>query len=281
MTSAMRNRDDEVIKGFGDEWSRFDQSPAGIASDMEAQFAQYFSLFPWPSLPANAVGFDAGCGSGRWAKFVAPRVGVLHCCDPSLKALAVAKANLAENHNCQFHLAGVDEMPFAPDSMDFGYSLGVLHHIPDTEAGLEACVRVLKPNAPFLVYLYYAFDNRPFWFKGVHKFTEILRVTVSRLPFVARYWISQVVAGLVYFPLARIASGFEKIGISVENVPLSAYRHRSFYAMRTDALDRFGTRLERRFSRNEIEVMMTRAGLSNISFREHVPYWCALARKGR
>jgi ubiquinone/menaquinone biosynthesis C-methylase UbiE len=276
---VIRNRDDGVIEGFGDEWSAFDQSPAWLESDLDKQFAQYFSLFPWSSLPQNAVGFDAGCGSGRWAKFVAPRVGTLHCCDPSPKALEVAKATLNENTNCRFHLAAVDEMPFPPASMDFGYSLGVLHHVPDTQAGLDACVRALKPGAPFLLYLYYAFDNRPFWFKALHRITEILRVPLSRLPFAARYWVSQIVAGGVYFPMARIALRFEKAGIDVERFPLSAYRDRSFYTMRTDALDRFGTRLEQRFTRSEIESMMRNAGLSAITFREAVPYWCALGRK--
>ncbi len=268
-----------MIEGFGDEWSKFDQSPASVASDLQSQFERYFSLFPWSDLPANAVGFDAGCGSGRWAKFVAPRVGTLYCCDPSPKALAVARATLAESQNCRFHIAGIDDLPFSPDSMDFGYSLGVLHHVPDPEEGLKACVRVLKPKAPFLLYLYYDFENRPFWFRALHRLSELLRFPISRMPFKARYWVSQFLAVLVYFPLARIASGLEKGGMNVESLPLSAYRHHSFYTMRTDALDRFGTRLERRFSRREIEQMMTRAGLSDIAFREDIPYWCALGRK--
>jgi SAM-dependent methyltransferase len=279
MNRVLRNRDEEVIKGFGEEWSTFDQSPTHIASDLQAQFDRYFSLFPWSGLPAKAVGFDAGCGSGRWAKFVAPRVGTLHCCDPSAKALGVAKVVLADNQNCQFHVAGVDDLPFATGSMDFGYSLGVLHHVPDPEAGLRACVRALKPKAPFLVYLYYDFENRPFWFRRLHRLTETLRFAVSRMPFKPRYWVSQLIAVLVYFPLAKIASGLERGGMNVESLPLSAYRHHSFYTMRTDALDRFGTRLERRFSRLAIEQMMMRAGLSNITFREDVPYWCALGRK--
>ena len=49
--------------------------------------------------------------------------------------------------------------------MDFGYSLGVLHHLEDTQAGMAACVRKLKPGAPFLVYIYYALENRPIWFR--------------------------------------------------------------------------------------------------------------------
>jgi hypothetical protein len=49
--------------------------------------------------------------------------------------------------------------------------------------------------------------------------------------------------------------------------------------MRTDALDRFGTRLEKRFTRDEITAMLTRAGFTDIQFSEGMPRWVAVARK--
>ena len=51
--------------------------------------------------------------------------------------------------------------------MDFGYALGVLHHVPNTQEGLNSCIKLLKPGAPFLVYLYYSFDNRPNWYRNL------------------------------------------------------------------------------------------------------------------
>src|SRR5438270_2956699 len=116
------NIDPGVVRGFGDEWSRFDQT--GM-SDEERQkiFEQYFKIFPWDSLPAKATGFDLGCGSGRWSLLVAPRVGTLHCVDASLEALNVAKRNLKQTTNVEFHHASVDAIPLADESMDFGYSL--------------------------------------------------------------------------------------------------------------------------------------------------------------
>src|SRR6185436_9169403 len=100
-------------------------------------FERYFAIFPWAALPGRARGFDAGCGSGRWAHFVAPRVGRLHCVDASPDALRVARANLAAHVNCEFHLSTIDSMPLPDDAFDFGYSLGVLHHIPDTRSALD------------------------------------------------------------------------------------------------------------------------------------------------
>tara|TARA_R110002049_G_scaffold85936_2_gene218452 strand:+ start:116 stop:337 length:222 start_codon:yes stop_codon:yes gene_type:complete len=71
----------------------------------------------------------------------------------------------------------------------------------------------------------------------------------------------------------------EKAGVSVSNIPLSEYRAKSFYTMRTDALDRFGTRLEQRFTRVQIKEMMEAAGLVDIVFSDIAPYWCALGIK--
>jgi len=268
------NLDQKTVDGFGDEWLRFDQTSMS-EEDTQQLFKAYFSVFPWENLPVNAVGFDLGCGSGRWAKLVAPRVGKLHCIDPSV-AINVARKNLQSQTNCEFHNAGVDDIPVPDQSMDFGYSLGVLHHIPDTRAALAACVVKLKPGAPFLLYLYYAFDNRPSWFRWLWVISELIRALVSRLPHGLRYFMSQIIAALIYWPLARIAKVAEICGVDVKNFPLMIYRHRGFYVMRTDALDRFGTRLEQRFSRIEIAEMMESAGLERIVFSEKTPFWCAI-----
>lgn len=277
-TGGPRNIDVDVVSGFGDEWSRFDQSELTGVEFNEA-FSDYFRIFPWTSLPPDAEGFDLGCGSGRWARGVSPRVGTLHCVDASRDALAVAERNLAGCANVQFHHASVDELPFEHGSMDFGYSLGVLHHVPDTEAGLRRATATLKVGAPLLLYLYYAFDNQPSWYRGVWKASELLRSVVSRSPMPIRYGLSQLLAGIVYLPLARAAKLAERAGMSVHSFPLAVYRDRSFYVMRTDALDRFGTRLEQRFSRAEIQSMMERAGLGDIVFSDRAPYWCAVGRK--
>jgi SAM-dependent methyltransferase len=269
------NLDQATVTGFGEEWTRFEVGAADRA-ELEAMFDRYFCRFPWRSLPPDAVGFDAGCGSGRWARFVAPRVGTLHCVDASQRALEVARKTLASQANCRFHCASVAAMPLADASMDFGYSLGVLHHVPDTAAGIRACVAKLKPGAPFLVYLYYAFDNRPPWFRQLWRVSDALRRVVSRLPFGPRYAVSQVVAASVYWPLARLSRGLERAGLAPGLIPLSYYRSHSFYAMRTDALDRLGTRLERRFTRSEISDLLAAAGLHDITFSDSPPYWCAL-----
>lgn len=262
----MTNVDRATVEDFGREWQAYDQS--GL-SDEEARrgFADYFAIFDFTDL---GEGFDLGCGSGRWAKHVAPRVGRLHCIDPS-DAIEVARKNLAGHDNVTFHRADADSIPLEEGSQSFGYCLGVLHHIPDTEKAMRSAVRKLRPGAQFLVYLYYALETRPAWYRGVWKVSDLVRKGISRLPFPIKRLITVPIAALVYLPLARFGRPHWPL--------VEIYRDKSFYAMRTDALDRFGTRLEHRFTKDQIRTMMERCGLTAIKFSNKRPYWVAVGIK--
>lgn len=268
----------ETVDGFGKEWAAFDQTKL-TGAEYQKLFDEYFCIFPFEDLPPEAEGFDLGCGSGRWAAGIAPRVGLLHCIDPAREAVDVARRRLADHDNVRFHVATSDAIPLADSSQDFGLAIGVLHHIPDTAAALADCVRKLKPGAPLLIYIYYSFDNRPDWYGAVWRVSDIARRAIVRLPFGLRKLVTSAIAAGVYWPLTRGAALAERLGANVEHVPLSAYRHSSFYRLRTDALDRFGTHLELRFTREEIRRMMEDAGLDRIRFSEGAPYWVACGRR--
>jgi SAM-dependent methyltransferase len=272
------NVDKKVVNGFGDEWVRFDNE-ARDQKDLDAEFYKYFSIFPFEVLTSSSVGFDAGCGNGRWAKYIAPKVCKLHLIEPS-HAIKVAKNKLGLLRNIEYHKVIIDDMPLEDNSQDFGYCLGVLHHIPNTEQSMQSCVNKLKTGAPFLVYMYYNFENRPVWFKIIWRISDVFRGIVSRLPFKLKLLMCDLIAVFVYFPLAKIANILEKLRFDVRNVPLSSHRKGTFYNMRNTSLDRFGTRLEKRFSKNEIEQMMKKCGLTNIKFSECPDsYWTAIGIK--
>ena len=272
----MQNVDQSTVTGFADEWTRFDQRGLS-ANETHAIFDAYFSIFPWTKLPPDAAGFDAGCGTGRWAALVAPRVGRLVCVDASDRVLQIARQNLAGVSNVVFHCASVASMPIPDGSMDFGYSLGVLHHMPDVQSAISACAQKLKPSAPFLVYLYYAFDNRPAWFRAIWRVSDVMRRGISRMPRRLRFMTADALALFVYWPFSRGARVLEALGAKVDGLPLAIYRDRSFYVLRNDALDRFGTRLERRFRRDDIRCMLEAAGFTAVTFSDAPPFWCAVA----
>jgi len=280
-TRTDNNLDVRVASGFGREWSTFRQESDRFSEQQrQAIFDDYFHIFPWHLLPAGGgVGLDVGCGTGRWSVLVAPRVQHLHLLDPSAEAMSVARENLRGMNNVSYHLQSVAAIPLAPQSLDFAFSLGVLHHVPDTEAAIAAIADKLKPNAPFLVYLYYALDNRPVWYRLLWRITDLARFVVSRLPHPLRLAISQSVATLIYWPMARVARFVSRRGRSASALPLSYYADKSFYVMRTDAYDRFCTRLEKRFRRSDIERLLARAGFKDITFSNNQPFWCAVGIK--
>lgn len=275
--SRPKNYDNKTIESFGDEWNKHNQSDIS-KEELQKLFWKYFSLLKIENLGNSSVGFDMGSGSGRWAAFVAPYVGLLNCIEPS-DAIEVSKRSLSDHNNINFIKGYVDDCGLEESSQDFGYSLGVLHHIPDTKEALLSCVKYLKPGAPMLIYLYYNFDNRSLFFKAIWKLSDLMRMIISKLPARIKNLITNIIAVLVYFPLSRFSKILEMCGLPFKWMPLSFYRNNSFKTLITDSRDRFGTPLEQRFSKNDIESMMIEAGLNNISFSNEEPYWVSVGYK--
>ena len=273
------NIHEETVDGFGAEWTRFSQSDLD-ESEAGILFSSYFNVVPQNKINESSVVADFGAGSGRWAKIVAPMVKKLICIEPS-EAFEVCKRNLSHFPNVDVRCETIDDCSVKDGSLDFAYSLGVLHHIPDTQKALSDCVKKLKIGSPILIYLYYRFDNKPKWFKFLWNITNIVRHLISRLPERLKFIVCDLIAILIYMPMAKIALLLSKIGRNVENLPLSFYKDSSFYTMRTDALDRFGTRLEHRFTRNEIMDIMEKSGLVNVVVSNSSPYWCAVGYRNK
>lgn len=264
------NSDQKTIDSFGREWRAFDQENLDHSEGVTL-FQRYFALL---NVGPGDEGFDVGCGSGRWARLLAPKVKILHCIDPS-DAIEVAKRNLKHLPNVTFSRTTTDNILLEDASQDFGCAIGVLHHIPETEAAMADCVRKLKPGGQFLVYLYYRFDNKPKWFVFVWRLSELVRAILSRAPFWFQRIATFFVAALIYYPVARLSRILDFLRVDVSQIPLSPYRDLSFFTMRTDAFDRLCTPLEQRFSQSEIFSMMKRCKLTRIQFNEGPPFWVA------
>ena len=269
------NVDSDTVSGFGSEWKNFDQSSLSTL-ELNELFQEYFKIFPRSVLNSQSVGADFGCGSGRWSRFLTSSVKELHLVDASEEAIAVAKRNLSDATNVSFHHSSIENAKIPRGSLDFAFSLGVLHHIPETDRALRDIASFLKPGAAFLIYLYYSLDHRPLWYRLLWKASNLARFAISRLPFGLRNKVCFLIACTCYWPLARTARLLEKAHIFPTYFPLKYYRNRSFYIMRNDALDRFGTKLEKRFSQSEIRTLLESNGFENITFSTEAPFWCAV-----
>ena len=131
-----------------------------------------------------------------------------------------------------------------------------------------------------LTWTWFCSPLTPWWFRAVWKLSDLLRRAIFRLPNSVKHMATDALAVFVYWPLARLCRVGELLGFNTASLPLYAYRAASFYTMRTDARDRFGTPLERRFSRDQIAGMMAAAGLIDVQFSDAAPYWCAVGIRG-
>ncbi len=272
------NIDWETVDSFGEEWSKFN---AFSEEEIKAVGDDYFDIVPKQLLTSQTSVLDVGCGSGRWIRYVADKVKWVEGIDPSHSVFYATKY-LCDKSNVRITQAEVDAIPFEDNSFDLVYSLGVLHHIPDTSAAMKRCVEKVKPGGYFLVYLYYALDNRGMVFKAIFYSSALLRWCVSKLPSGLKKITCDALAVMLYMPfvgLTRIVHRIPFLRKYATKIPLSYYRDKSFHIIRNDSLDRFGTPLEQRFNRLQIEEMMRSAGLKDIVFSEREPYWHALGRK--
>jgi len=156
---------------FGFQWHRYQKTQLDHdqVRESERNFLMKTALRP-DDLEGKLV-LDVGCGMGRFAE-VATRWGARVVGVDLSAAAEVAAKNLADRDFVAFQ-SDVFALPFAPESFDVIYSIGVLHHTPDCEAAVKTLGKYLKPGGLLVVWLYSGYNKwyrcSDFWRRYTHK----------------------------------------------------------------------------------------------------------------
>jgi SAM-dependent methyltransferase len=277
-----QNLDQQVIDSFGHEWAVFHYAESETDEALDSQFLAYCSPIDLSQFNAkSSVAADFGAGSGRWASRLLPHFSLVYALEPSDGANKVLKNKFSKESRMTILQETVGANSISAGSLDLAMSLGVLHHIPDTGLAIKDVASKIKSGGVFLCYLYYKLENKPLYYRGLFWTSNSLRWVISRLPYALRKLIARVIAALIYLPLARTAKLLSGNGKNVSNFPLHHYANMPFVMLQNDALDRFGTRLEQRFSKKEITEMLGNAGfdLSTLKFSDVEPFWTFSVKK--
>jgi SAM-dependent methyltransferase len=277
-----QNLDQQVIDSFGHEWAAFDYAENETDEALDAQFMAYCTPIDLSQFDSKfSVAADFGAGSGRWASRLLPFFSLVYALEPSDGANKVLRKKFSKESRIKILQETVGANSITDESLDLAMSLGVLHHIPNTGLAIKDVASKIKDGGIFLCYLYYKLENKPLYYRGLFWTSNSLRWVISRLPYTIRKIIARIIAALVYFPFARTAKLLANKGKDISNFPLHHYANMPFVMLQNDALDRFGTRLEQRFTKKEITEMLGDAGfnLATLNFSDLEPFWTFSVQK--
>ncbi|MGI9166333.1 MAG: class I SAM-dependent methyltransferase, partial [Pyrinomonadaceae bacterium] len=205
---------------------------------------------------------DAGCGNGRFAFYAAKYGAEVWAVDLS-PAVEVAQRNTETVGNVHVIQADLHNLPFDPESFDFIYSIGVLHHLPDPEKAFRNLLGYLKPGGEIQIYPYWKPERQPLkrlMLAGVTSFRKL----TTRLPHSVVHALSYPAAGAAFgfFVLPyKVLKRVHLLQPFAEKIPMKQYAGFPFRVCVNDQLDRFSAPIENRYTRAEISEWLNRAGL--------------------
>lgn len=241
---------------FGFEWEKF--------SEMRGEWRKNFNFYFEPTgkkFPKNNTALELGCGNGRHTFYASELFKDLIAVDLSL-AVDVAYSNNKNQKNVHFIQTDIYNLPFEDKFFDFIFCIGVLHHLPNPEAGFKKLVEKLNNNGNILVYVYHSFSKKSFNFYLL-SITNFFRNITTKLPHKLLFALCYPIAFLSSLILVWPYKFFFK-KIVKNNWPLGAYADYSFFVMLNDTFDRFSAPIENRYSKEQVLGWFNRASLKDI-----------------
>jgi SAM-dependent methyltransferase/uncharacterized protein YbaR (Trm112 family) len=246
---------------FGFEWKQFPH----LRPEWERNFLDYMQPHGPEFFRGKRV-LDAGCGTGRHAYHAALFGAEVVAVDLS-DAIDVAHEHTRQLGRVCTVQADLDRLPFAPESFDFIYSFGVLHHLHDPEAAFQKLLGYLKPGGEIRVFLYWCPEGQPVKRVLLSMITAVRSIT-TRLPHRVLYWLSYPLAAAAYAGFIvpyRVLRRVSATASLVERLPMKQYASYPFQVCVNDQFDRFSAPIENRYTRAQVRAWLERAGLQDVS----------------
>jgi SAM-dependent methyltransferase len=253
-----------TLKSFSYQWRKFKQ-----------MFPQWEETFRWSISPLNTnffrgkVGLDAGCGFGRSLYYAASFGAEVIGMDLS-EAVEAARENTRHLPTAHVIQADIFHPPLQERSLDFVYSIGVLHHLPDPQRGFLTLASLLAPGAPIAIWVYH---QR----RGPHiPLMTILRAVSRYLPLrLLNLLCLGLAAGQWAMWLApyHLLSRFSLTRRVVQGLPFTFYAKYPFRVLHTDWFDGLSVPIVNYYRREEIKEWF-REGKLRVCFN---PDWAGRA----
>jgi SAM-dependent methyltransferase len=211
-------------------------------------------------LEGRAV-LDAGCGMGRYLRVAAESKARLIVGLELSEAIVAARELTAQLPRVGLVRGDLLRLPFAPQSFDQIYSLGVLDHTPDPRGTFLALAGLLKPGGRMVVWVYPR--QRPV----VERIMDVQRAVSTRLPLASLDFLSRLSAPLGGVKRRLLASQrwwIQRLGVALHLATIGVSMHPDSEVRICDTLDWYAPKYLSRHSFDEVAGWFAEAGLTDL-----------------
>jgi SAM-dependent methyltransferase len=171
-------KDQEYTATFGLQWNMFKKTQLDSAHGSLESRETFIMKTGWqPDSLHGCVVLEAGCGMGRFLEIASSTAEAVIGVDMS-QAVDAAFSNLSFLPNVHIIQADIFHLPFAEETFDRIYSIGVLHHTPDPRAAFLKLPALLKSNGEISIWVYSRTIRNPCALFA----SDLYRIITTRLP---------------------------------------------------------------------------------------------------
>ncbi len=259
---------DRTIKDFGEQWIKYSNND-GYYGSLEL-FSDVVSPFLKPEeLRGCRVG-EIGSGAGRIVNMLL-EAGAKHviAVEPS-EAFEVLISNIIEPERVTCLKISGNELPAYGD-LDYIFSIGVLHHIPDPGPVVEAAFKALRPGGHLLVWLYGKEGNH--FYLGLVK---PLRALTKRLP----HFILVFLVEVMYWPLLLYIKCCHRLPLPLRGYMLSVLEKMSKDKRKLIIYDQLNPSYARYYTRDEAQKLLFDGNFEDVRVHHRHGYsWTLIGTK--
>ncbi|MEK6954500.1 MAG: methyltransferase domain-containing protein [Candidatus Micrarchaeota archaeon] len=204
----------KTSKSFGYEWKKFPH----FHRIYKRQFIDWLSPNK-PSMFEGKLVLDAGCGMGRHLAVASDYAREIVGIDLS-EAVDASYGNLRSRKNVHLVQADIYNLPFGRP-FDLAYSIGVLHHLPNPQAGFKSILTHIRRGGQIFVWVYGHEGN----FVMVNIIEPFRKLFTSRLPHGALYLLCHPVTIALELSclLYQLLNAIPLVNIAAKYLPSNTY----------------------------------------------------------
>jgi SAM-dependent methyltransferase len=260
----------QTIRDFGDQWLRY-RDNEGYYGSLDL-FSDMLSPFIRPEEIEDCRVAEIGSGTGRIVNMLL-EAGARHvvAVEPS-DAFEVLCRNIRQPERVTCLKVLGEELP-PEGNLDYVFSIGVLHHIPDPRPVVKAAFMALRPGGRFLVWLYGAEGNALYL-----TFVKPLRKVTQRLPHI-------ILAGLVsilYWPLAFYARMCHRCPLPLRGYFVSVFGKMTPEKQRLIIYDQLKPAYAKYYTKSEAQKLLRDGKFEDVhAHHRHGYSWTVIGTKPR